>query len=101
MALSPEQFGLTVGEMPESIAGYARSGVESVEPQSLIATQDWLRSKPSLSKVTPPGVRNPPQVYEVPTGARYIGDGHHRIAAHAAAGKEVRVEIWKRTKDAT
>lgn len=35
------------------------------------------------------------KIYEAPNGDRHIVDGHHRVAIHAAAGKDLPVQIYK------
>ena len=100
--LNPEQFGLRSAPdyMPEKLNEYEPSTVETVDPRSLTATQGRLERKPSLAKITLPGRQHPPNVYEDPdTKERFIGDGHHRIAAHAAADKPVRVKVWRRKQN--
>lgn len=93
---SPASHGLKVdtGYMPK-MSRFTQSKIEVVDPKSLVATQDWLKGRPSMAKITAPGHAKPPDVYEDPeTGIRYIGDGHHRVVAHAAAGRQVRVKVW-------
>lgn len=95
--LSTRKYGLKIDEsfFPK-MSRYTETAIEVVDARSLVATQEWLHSKPSMAKITPPGWSKAPNVYEDPeTGLKYIGDGHHRIAAHAAANRPVRVKVWR------
>lgn len=95
--LSPRQFGYEVDVEAKAAQGkYEQRGrIASVDPRSLIATQDWLHSKPSMAKAAKSAHR--PNVREGTDGKNYIVNGHHRVIAHAKANKNVLVNLFRPT----